>query len=133
MDYLTSKTPIQFLQTGAQRAIDRRLTKRRPLRSRALIGIPGKAAIRGNVVDISAGGLSVILPIAPDIGIECTMFFTIMLDGKIITVSGYGKVLNCVCGSSEGFRIGMKFHTQDPQAQSALQKLLGDEPMVPGA
>lgn len=132
MDYLTSKTPQQLMQTGAQRAIDWRLTKRKPLRSRALIGIPGKSAIRGNVVDVSEGGLSMVLPIAPDIGIECSVFFTIMLDGKIITVSGYGKVLNCVCSSSEGFRIGMKFHTQDPQAQNALQKLLGGGgPSVP--
>ena len=81
--------------------------------------------MRGQVLEISTGGLSVALPSAPEIGSECTLFFTVMLDGKLIAISGPGKVTNCTCTSSEGFRVGMTFHPQDSQAQAALNKLLG--------
>jgi hypothetical protein len=95
------------------------------LRTRALVGIPGQSPIRGQILEISTGGLNVALPIAPGIGSVCTLFFTVMLDGRIIAMSGPGKVTNCTCTSSEGFRVGMTFNPQDPQAQKALDKLLG--------
>jgi hypothetical protein len=81
--------------------------------------------IRGQVIEVSEGGACVVLPIAPNTGVECTLFFTVTLDGKMIALSGPGKVTNCVCANSEGFRVGMTFHPQDPQAQAALDKLLG--------
>jgi hypothetical protein len=125
VNYFTTKAPMQDMQTGAQRALDRRRTKRLPLRTRALVGIPGQSAIRGQIVEVSTDGLSVALPIAPDIGSVCTLFFTLMFEGRLIALSGPGKVTHCTCTSSEGFRVGMTFHPQDPQAQEALHKLLG--------
>ena len=125
MDYINTKALVQDLQTGAHHALNRRRTKRHPLRTRALVGVPGKSAIRGYIVDISAGGLSVSLPVATGIGTECMMFFTVVVEGQVIAVSGRGKVVNCTCTSSDGFRIGMRFQAQDPQAQDALNKLLG--------
>jgi len=125
VDYFTTKTPLQHLQTGAQPEFDRRRTKRHLLRARALVGIPGQSPIRGQVLEVSEGGVCVVLPIATNIGIECTLFFTVMLDGKTIALSGPGKVMSCVYANSDGFRVGMTFRPQDPKAQEALNKLLG--------
>jgi hypothetical protein len=125
VNYFISKTPLNDMQTGAHQAQERRRVKRHPLRSRALIGIQGQPSIRGSMIDVSAGAASVALPIALNPGTECMLFFTVTVEGQLIAVSGAGTVVNCVCSGLDGFRIGMRFSTQDVQAQRALHKLLG--------
>jgi c-di-GMP-binding flagellar brake protein YcgR len=123
--HFISKAPMYELPIGAN-GEERRRIKRHPLRSRALVGIQGQPSLRGSMIDISTGGVSLTLPVALPAGTECMVFFTVTVAGQLIAVSGAGKVANSIC-SSEGFRIGMRFSTQDPQAQRALQKLLGEQ------
>jgi hypothetical protein len=123
--HFISKAPMYELPVGAKND-DRRRIKRHPLRSRALIGLQGQASIRGSMIDIASDGISVALPSALAAGTDCMVFFTVTVAGQLIAVSGPGKVVNCIC-SSDGFRVGMRFSTQDPQAQRALAKLLGEQ------
>lgn len=125
MKHFISKAPMYELPLGAN-GDERRRIKRHPLRSRALIGIQGQPSVRGSMIDISTGGISIALPSALAAGTECMVFFTVTVAGQLIAVSGAGKVANCIC-SGDGFRIGMRFSTQDPQAQRALAKLLGEQ------
>jgi len=120
--HFISKAPRYELPLACN-ADEKRRAKRHQLRSRALIGIQGQPSLRGNMIDVSNGGISVSLPVALPAGTECMVFFTIVLEDQLIAVSGHGKITHCIC-SGDGFRIGMRFSTQDPQAQMALEKLL---------
>jgi hypothetical protein len=126
VNHFISKAPMYELPLGAKGEEQRRV-KRHPLRSRALIGIQGQPSIRGSMIDISINGVSIALPAALPTGTECMLFFAVTVGGQLIAVSGPGKVVNCIC-SGDGFRVGMRFSTQDPQAQRALAKLLGEQP-----
>jgi len=119
LKHFVSKMPMYELPNQDER----RRVKRHPLRSRALIGVPGQPSIRGSMLDISVGAVGLISPMSLAIGSECSVFFTVTVQGQLIAVSGTGKVVNSIC-SGDGFRVGMLFHTQDTQAQKALDKLL---------
>jgi hypothetical protein len=126
VNHFISKIPMYELSGGVS-GDEKRRVKRHPLRSRALIGIQGQPSIRGSMIDISVNGVSIALPTSLPAGTECMLFFAVTVAGQLIAISGPGKVINCIC-SSEGFRAGLRFSTQDPQAQKALAKLLGAQP-----
>jgi hypothetical protein len=122
--HFTSKPLIQDLRTDTDAEADRRRTKRHPLRSRALVGIPGQPSIRGTMLDMAAGSIGIALPIALTAGTDCMVFFTVTVEGQLVAVSGAGTVTSCICRGVDGFRIGMRFSTQDAQAERAIDKLL---------
>jgi c-di-GMP-binding flagellar brake protein YcgR len=127
MTDFVSQATLRVLQTGMHSALDRRRAKRTPLRYRATVRVAGQPDIHGSTLDASAGGLNVALPVSLPIGSECRVSFTIATDGKLISLTGIGKVVHSVCTSSQGFRVGMTFNVQEPQAKHALQKLVGHE------
>jgi hypothetical protein len=125
--HFTSKPLIQDLRTDSEAEAERRRVKRYPLRSRALVGIPGQSSIRGTMLDMAAGSVGIALPIALTAGMDCMVFFTVTVEGQLVAISGAGKVTSCICRGVEGFRIGMRFSTQDAQAERAIDKLLNKD------
>ena len=101
--------------------LDQRRYPRRLFRQQISMGVPGQAILQGYTLDISAQGLSVLIPIPLKVGEVCSVRFNIMINGQTMRVAGTGKVINCSC-AGEGFRIGLHFKAQDPAVQQALIK-----------
>ncbi len=79
--------------------------------------------MQGYTVDISAYGLSVLIPLALKVGEVCAVRFNVLIHGQTVRVAGMGKVMNCSC-VGEGFRIGMQFKAQDPAVHDALTEFI---------
>jgi len=77
------------------------------------------AILRGYTIDISAQGLSVLIPRKLNIGEACAVRFSMLINGQIMRVAGMGSIANCSC-AGDGFRIGMLFVASDPIVQQAL-------------
>lgn len=114
MNIYKSTLPYTQLSDREQRRFPRKI-----FRQQASLGLPGAGIVQGYTLDISAQGLSVLIPIALKVGEVCSVRFNILINGQTTRVSGVGKVANCSC-AGDGFRIGMHFKAQDPAIQQAL-------------
>jgi len=98
---------------------DQRRFPRKLFRHQVSIGLPDGLIIQGYTIDISAQGLSVLIPRKLNVGAVCAVRFGILIKGQTLRVSGAGRIANCSC-AGEGFRIGLHFKAQDPAVQQAL-------------
>jgi len=98
---------------------DQRKHPRKMFRQLVSLGVPDRQLIQGYTIDISAEGLSALIPVALKIGDVCAARFTIMIGDRVVRISGAGKLCSCVCTGS-GFRIGIHFKSQDSIMQQAL-------------
>lgn len=110
------KTSLPYTQLSDR---DQRRHPRKMFRQQVSMGIPGQGIIQGYTLDISAHGLSVLIPTPMKVGEACSVRFNILINGQTVRVSGAGKVANCSC-AGDGFRVGMHFKAQDPAIQQAL-------------
>lgn len=118
-----SDTKVQYGPHPGQ--LERRAHKRLPLRSRALIGVPGNAAIRCQTVDFSAAGLGILSPIKLTPGEECCAFFTLELNEQLAPISTQAKVVNCV-KFEEGYRVGLRLCIADRATRILIDQFLGE-------
>ena len=114
MNLYKKTSPYTQLPDTQQRKFPRKL-----FRHQVSIGLPDGAIIQGYTIDVSAQGLSVLIPLKMNVGDVCAVRFGIMINGQIMRVAGAGRVANCSC-AGEGFRIGMLFSAQDESVQQAL-------------
>lgn len=119
MDYYSQAT-AHYLLTGAEQ----RKSPRKPLRREVSIGNTCHGIVRGHTLDISKGGLSVMVPMALAINSSCAIRFELFVDGTLLRVAGNGRVVNCSCAGMEGFRVGMKLKVQDPHLQMLLDDFI---------
>jgi len=114
MNLFKKTSPYTQLSDHEQRRFPRKL-----FRHQVSIGLPDGAIIQGYTIDISAHGLSVLIPRKLSVGDVCAVRFSILINGQIMRVAGAGRAVNCSC-AGEGFRIGMMFSAQDQAVQQAL-------------
>lgn len=119
MDYYTQASPHHLLQDTEQRR-----SPRKPVRQKVSIGSTGHGIIRGHTIDISVGGLSIMIPMALPLDSLCAVRFDLFVEGSLVRFAGTGQVAHCSCVGMQGFRIGMKFKLQDPNLQSHLNTFL---------
>jgi PilZ domain len=119
MDYLAqgSSPPMPI-------DLEKRRSPRKPMRQRVMIGTVGHGIFQGQTLDISAGGLSVMIPFALATRTVCAVRFELMVDGRLVCFFGNGKVAHCSCAGMEGFRVGMQFQVDDPKLLPSLNKFL---------
>jgi hypothetical protein len=96
---------------------------RKLFRQQLSLGVPGYEIMPGYTIDISAYGLSVLIPRALKVGEVCSLRFGVLIRGKTMRVAGVGRVMNCSC-AGEGFRIGLQFKAQDPAVHTALVEFI---------
>lgn len=119
MDYI-AKGLLPALANDAEK----RRTPRKPMRQRVTIGTAGHGIVQGQTIDISVGGLSVMLPVALPTSTPCAVRFELMIDGRLVRFAGSGKVIHCSLAGMNGFRVGMKFQVDDPKLSPALARFL---------
>ena len=115
MNFYSKSLPYTSLSEAGQRRGARKL-----VRQRVSIGTIEQAIIQGHTIDVSAHGLSVLLPVALAIGEHCAVHFDLQTDGESVRIAGVGKVVNCTCSGLNGFRIGMIFKAHDAAVQRIL-------------
>lgn len=110
--------------------MDRRRTPRKKLVRRVTLALPSGETLKGMTVDISQGGLSVLVDKAIPLDQSCVVRFDMYFNGRSMSVTGAGKVRNCSLSGLDGFRIGMIFAIANSAAQEFINDYLGPDGMV---
>lgn len=111
-----------YAQSSAHQVMahrERRSSSRKPLKRRVNIGACG-TVINGLTLDISDGGLSVVVDRRLNTGSSCELYFNIAVDGVTRQVSGSGTISHCVCAGLDGFRIGLEFIPADETSRQTV-------------
>jgi PilZ domain len=119
MDY-SAKYYVPQPTTGA----DQRRSPRKPMRQKISLGTANHGIVQGHTRDISASGLSVMIPVALATNAVCAVRFELMVDGRLIRFSGHGKIVHCSCAGMDGFRVGMQLQLDDPRLLPLLEKFM---------
>lgn len=118
MDYYTQPLPHTLLSAGAER----RRNPRKRLQRRVAIGLGKGEIIQGQTVEISSGGVGVMLPKALRMGETCIVRFNMLVDGLAVQIDGVGKVANCSCSGLDGFRVGLQLSVRDAHAANVIEE-----------
>jgi c-di-GMP-binding flagellar brake protein YcgR len=97
---------------------------RKIFRCQAKLALSGTAPVQARTVDISLGGLSLVVPGQLHIGQTCDVEFEAPLNGKTVRVIASGKVVYCIHGETDGFRIGLQFMQLDAAISKTLAELM---------
>lgn len=103
---------------------ERREAPRRPLRRPAWFLFPGGQRLEVRTLDISAGGLAVVAPANPPVGMACTIRLTIPTrNGSAEVIEPRVKVMQSLWSTAdEGFKVGLRFQ----ELSSAHARLIRD-------
>lgn len=118
MDY-----SAQYYAPPVTTGADQRRSPRKPMRQRISLGTAKHGIVQGQTRDISASGLSVMVPVALANLTVCAVHFDLIVDNRLIRFSGHGKIVHCSCAGMEGFRIGMQLQL-DAQLLTSLEKFM---------
>ena len=80
--------------------------------------------IRARTIDVSLGGLCLVVTEQLRVGQACDVGFEAPLNGKMVRVIGSAKVAYCILSGTEGFRIGLQFVQLDAANNKTLAELM---------
>ena len=110
-----------MMQNGAA---DRRLHMRYRTAGRGRwIAIPSGVQVEFELLDISLGGISFRVPHPIPVNTRGAMRFSVLCEGRPVTVEARGDVRNCVLEHSE-YRIGVQFHELGEAARNAMEMII---------
>jgi hypothetical protein len=121
MEYSAAEIAIQ---TSAPVAAERRRYPRKRLCRKVVLKTTRGEVLRGNTIEMSANGISVMLDKPLSVGLTCALSFDMFIQNRNVVVTGVGKVMNCSLCGLEGFRIGMLFAITDPQVHQLVAEFL---------
>lgn len=109
--------------TGAER----RVHLRRVLRNNALLLLPGDKTLEVRTVDISAGGMGILVDVNPPQGATFSIRVSLPLKSKGYKVfETRVQVMHSVYGSAEGyFKVGLRFIDLDAGTVAAISSYMG--------
>jgi len=108
---------------------DQRAT-RYPMRGRVQVALPNQTILSGYTLDISVGGICIILQDQIPVGVHFPIRFEMAVKGKIHVVTAQTKSIYGVFASGGGFRVGLGFRENDPHRTELIKSLAGKKPMV---
>jgi hypothetical protein len=112
-------------QTVDQVAVqERRAAPRKPLQRRITLTLKDTTLLHGQAVDLTSGGMRVSVDRAISVPQECTIEFSIMIEGRPQPVSGRGRILSCVC-TGMTFSIGLQFVQLGDAGKAVIARYLG--------
>ena len=123
MDYYIT-TDAQPLSSSQIVMEERRAVPRKPLHGRVTLRLGDNTTVQGHGVDLSSGGVRLAADRALPSPLDCTIEFTIKLDGRPHTITCKGRVLSCVCTGMDGFTIGVQFVQLNEVGKAAVAQAL---------
>lgn len=103
---------------------ERRATPRKRLHRRATVTLKDNTVLHGQAIDLSTGGIRVGVDCALSVPQECTIDFSIMMEGQPQPVSGRGRILSCVC-TGMTFTIGLQFVQLNDASKAVIARYMG--------
>jgi c-di-GMP-binding flagellar brake protein YcgR len=101
-----------------------RIYPRKILRCQARIALLGMPALRARTVDISLGGICMLVPEQLPVGQACNVGFEAPLNGKLVRVTGLAKIAYSILSGTDGFRTGVQFTQLDALNNKTLAELM---------
>ena len=97
---------------------------RKVLRGQARIALPGMPATRAKTLDVSLGGICLLVPEQLPTGRIFNVGFEAPLNGNMVRVFAAGKVIYSILAGTEGFRTGLQFTEIDAANNKLLAELM---------
>jgi c-di-GMP-binding flagellar brake protein YcgR len=97
---------------------------RKIMRCQARIALPGMAPMRCRTVDISLGGICLVVTEQLPVGQTCHVGFEAPLNGKLVRVTATAKIAYSILSGTEGFRTGVQFIQLDAANNKTLAELM---------
>ncbi len=82
------------------------------------------APVRGRTVDISLGGLCLIVSEQLPVGRTCYVGFEAPLNGKAVRITATAKIVYSILSGTDGFRTGVQFTELDAANNKLLAELM---------
>lgn len=101
--------------------VDSRQTNRKILRCRAMVRIESGAILLGKTLDVSQGGLCILLENSMPVGALCEVRVDFFLDGKSARIQSKTRVVSCIC-THRTYRVGLQFLGIDPSQMDVIRK-----------
>jgi c-di-GMP-binding flagellar brake protein YcgR len=103
---------------------DSRSFPRKSLRFPAQLQVDGGPALNCKTIDISLGGISLMVPSQLPPGLPCSFVFEARLNGQIRKIAAKAKVVYAILSGTEGFRTGLSIVEIDSASNKALAELM---------
>jgi hypothetical protein len=103
---------------------------RYPLHGRVQLALLNQTILSGHALDISVGGICIILQDQIPIGVVFVIRFEMAVKGKIHVITAQAKSIYGVFASGGGFRVGLGFKENDPHRTELINSLAGKKPMA---
>lgn len=97
---------------------------RKIMRCQARIALKGQGPMRARTVDVSLGGLCILVEEQLPVGQLCDVGFEAPLDGKMVRVIGSARIVYCILSGTEGFRLGLQYVQLDAANNKTLAELM---------
>jgi c-di-GMP-binding flagellar brake protein YcgR len=114
--------PIQLTDDGPER----RQTERRPLRTSAVVLLPGDQTFTVQTLDISLGGMGIVANANPRQGTRFSIRVALPVrpTGQYLFEAGV-EVAHSILARDEGaFKVGLRFVSLDPRGESAIRHFI---------
>ncbi len=97
--------------------------QRKILRSRAVLHFSNGNIVQARTTDISVAGLSLLSAQSLAAGVACHVVFQIAMAGKLHDIAADVEVVYNTCHGTDGFRLGLRFTTLDPERSRLINRL----------
>jgi hypothetical protein len=117
---------MSSILTSASSGDERRLVERKPLRVRVRVTLAGRPEMEVRSVDVSTGGMSLVVDVNLAPATPCNLSFTLLLpDGSMHKVQIAATVAHCTySGQRSGFVIGLQFKGASEELKGLLQRYM---------
>ena len=89
-----------------------------------MVAVPSASIMHGRLVDVSLGGVSMMLPEQLRAGQQYNVAFDPSINGKVRRIVAKAKVVYCILSGSDGFRVGFQFVQLDTENNKAVAELM---------
>lgn len=108
---------------GAPADAERRRHARRQLDQSGRMLDHDAAPIDITIVDISIGGLGILVSDARRKGDPCVISFNILIENRMRRINAWAKVVHCIQQGENSYRAGIRFCDHDPNSKSHIEEL----------
>ena len=103
--------------------MDDRKTSRYPSHGRAQVALPDGRIVGGHTLDLSPGGVAILLTDAIPSGVTYLLRFEVPINGTTHVVTAKARLVYGVFAGNKGFRAGFSFAEADAQRASIISRL----------
>lgn len=102
---------------------EQRRDRRKLIRLRADVRLPGNSVLEGHTVDLSSRGVGILSPVSLSHGQDCTISLDLTACGENVALRLVGRVCYCMESGTE-YRVGLQFVQMDESTALLLNELL---------